>query len=283
MVKSMKDTHSISAGIVLYNPNIKELKKIVFKLCNNLSKVYLINNNSNNTEAINKNFNNSNIIIINNKENYGIAKGLNQILDLSLQNNDEFVLTLDQDSCLEVTDIEKMLEYSTNDCSLIVPNINDINKPKIKKYNSEFDYIKRAITSGTLMRVSDIKENGYFDEKMFIDYVDFDYCKRVISNNKKILRVNNINLNHAVGKRIKRKFLFFTVYPTNHNAQRIYYYSRNIRYYLKKHKKNLSLKEKLIEKKYLYWKLVSIILYEKDKKNKIKAFYKGKKDYKKMK
>ena len=277
----MKDTHRISVGIVLYNPDIEKLKETISKLSSNVSNVYLINNNSNNTKKINDNFKNT--TIVNNKENYGIAKALNQILDLSLQNNDDFVLTLDQDSSLEAKDLKEMLKYIDYDCSLIVPNINDVNKSKIRKNNNEFNYVKRAITSGTLMRTSDIKTNGYFDEKMFIDYVDFDYCKRVLLNHKKILKVNNVYLNHAVGNRTKRKFLFFTVYPTNHNTQRIYYYSRNIRYYLKKHKKNLFLKEKLIEKIYLFWKFVSIVLYEKDKKDKIKAFNRGKKDYKKIK
>ena len=169
-----------------------------------------------------------------------------------------------------------MMKYSNiENVALICPRINDFNKNDIISQNNEYEEIDRAITSGTIMNLEKCKKIGLFDEKMFIDYVDFDYCKRVRLNNLKIIRIKDAILDHEIGKRTKRKFLFFNVYPTNHNENRVYYYVRNIKYYCNKYKNNMTLKEKLTEKKYLIWKFISIILYENNKKNKIKMYIKG--------
>lgn len=277
----MKDINLV-AGIVLYNPDIRILKKSIRNIEKKVSKIYLIDNSSNNIEEIRK-IKEKNIVLIENKENLGIAKALNQIIK-NCENDSKWVLTLDQDSIPTEKMINEMLKYiSKENVSMICPTIIDRNKNDITiKQTKEYEEIKRCITSGTIMNVNDCKNFGYFDETMFIDYVDFDYCKRVSLNDKKIIKINNAYLEHEIGKREKRKFLFLTVYPTNHNEKRIYYYVRNIYYYLSKYKKDLTIKEKIIEYKFLLWKYISIILYEKNKKNKLKMYFKGKKDSKKM-
>lgn len=280
----MKDIN-VSAGIVLYNPNIEQLKKQVNEIINIVNKIYLVDNNSKNIKEIKKNFiYNNKIELILNNDNLGIATALNQIVKRSELDKIKWLLTLDQDSLATRKMISEMLKYTKMDnVSMISPRILDRNKD-VKKISitNEYDYIERCITSGTIMNIMDAREIGYFDEKMFIDYVDFDYCKRLSINNKKIIRVNSSILEHEIGKRKKRKFFFKTVYPTNHNKNRIYYYVRNINYYLIKFKKNMSLKEKLIEYKYLLWKLTSIVLYEKNKYSKLKMYFKGKRDSKKI-
>lgn len=280
----MKDIR-VSAGIVLYNPNIKQLRKQINEIINIVNKIYLVDNNSKNINTIKKEFiYNNKIELILNNDNLGIATALNQILKRSEVDKTKWLLTLDQDSLATRKMISEMLKYTKIDnVSMISPRILDRNKD-VKKISikSEYDYIERCITSGTIMNVMDANQIGYFDDKMFIDYVDFDYCKRLSINNKKIIRVNNSILEHEIGKRIKRKFFFKTVYPTNHNKNRIYYYVRNINYYLIKFRKNMSLKEKLIEYKYLLWKFASILLYETNKYSKLQMYFKGIKDSKKM-
>ena len=272
----------VVAGIVLYNPDINRLKSSISELISEVDKICLIDNASLNINDIEKLATN-NVFIIKNEKNFGIAKALNQLLDFSYQTKADYLLTLDQDSVLEKSMLKIMLNYvGEKQVAMICPVINDLNRKNVVEQQNKIKEVERCITSGTLMNLKLCKEIGYFDEKMFIDYVDFDYCKRVKLAGKKIIRVKDAIINHEIGKRSKHKFLFFTVYPTNHNSTRIYYYARNIKYYLKKFNNQMTIKEKLIEYRYLFWKLFCIIFYEKQKEKKIRMFFKGIKDSKKM-
>ena len=270
----------LSIGMVLYNPKVQKLLNNINELNIIADKIYLIDNNSNNIDKLEEKINNDKIILVKNKDNLGIARGLNQLLEETVKNKDELLLTLDQDSMINPSMILEMINYISDDIAIVCPVINDINKKK--KINQEKDIVEleRCITSGSIMNLCVCKNIGVFDEKMFIDYVDFDYCKRIRLENKKIIMVKNAVLEHEIGKRTKKKFLFWAVYPTNHNEKRVYYYVRNIKYFCKKYK--LTFKEILYEKIVLTWKFISIILYENNKKNKIRAFINGLKDYKTM-
>lgn len=275
----------IVAGIVLYNPNLETLSKSISELEQVVNSICLVDNFSNNIQDIIKLIqSHQKVTMIENEKNYGIAKALNQLLDFANLNKNQFLLTLDQDSILKKEMLNNMLQYTNEkDAALICPIINDLNKKKHVVQTESIIDVNRCISSGTLMNLKICNEIGTFDEKMFIDYVDFDYCKRVMLHNKRIIRVKNAVINHEIGKRSKHKFLFWTVYPTNHSPIRIYYYVRNIYYYLRKFNDQMTIKEKLIEYRYLFWKLFCIIFYEDGKCEKLKMFFKGLKDSKKMK
>jgi len=266
----------IAASIILYNPNISRLSSSIKELEKIVDIIYLIDNNSSNVLETKKTFKNSKIKIITNKDNFGIAYALNQALALSHKDNISYLITLDQDSIFKASEIKKAFKHlNTANVAIFCPVIQDINKENKKQITNSTVDVNRCITSGSIMNIKECLEVGLFDEDMFIDYVDFDYCKRIKLANKRIVRINNSFLEHEIGKRQKRKFLFFTVYPTYHNQLRIFYYARNIKYYLKKYKGNLTLGERLNEYKYLLWRLVSIILYEDNKKNKLHMYFKG--------
>lgn len=273
-----------AAGIVLYNPDLVNLNKSIKELVKSVNYIYLVDNASNNIDEVIKLIKEwDNIKLIRNNKNLGIAIALNQLLQMAYSDDIKFLLTLDQDSVLEDIMFRNMMKYSnTESVAVICPIINDLNKKKRIEQNSEILDLDRCITSGSIMNLKVCKDIGFFDEKMFIDYVDFDYCKRIKIAGKRIIRVRDAMINHEIGKRSCRKFLFWTVYPTNHSPIRIYYYVRNIKYYLKKFKKQLYLKERLVEHKYLIWKCVSILLYENNKKQKLSMFLKGLKDSNKM-
>lgn len=270
----------IVAGIVLYNPNINRLKLSIFELAKVVDMICLVDNGSFNIDEVST-LANEKINIIKNDNNLGIAKALNQLFNYALNNKASYLLTLDQDSIFSEMALNELLKYTNiENTAILCPIINDLNKNNKIKRNNDYKEVNRCITSGTLMNLKLCQKIGYFDEKMFIDYVDFDYCKRVKNKKMRIIQVNNSIIDHEIGKRSKRRFLFFQVYPTNHSPIRIYYYSRNIKYYCKKFKSEMTIKEKVKEYIYLMWKLLSVILYEKSKCQKISYFFKGIKDSK---
>ena len=71
------------------------------------------------------------------------------------------------------------------------------------------------------------KKVGYFDESLFIDMADTDFCMRLYENNIKMIKVKSVVLYHSLGeaRRLKNGFLSFNI--TNHSPLRGYYMIRN--------------------------------------------------------
>ena len=114
---------------------------------------------------------------------------------------------------------------------------------------------------------------------MFIDCVDFDICATIIENNYKIIKINYDGLLHEVGHAKIVKFFGKEEKIYNHSPFRTYYIIRNRLYFLKKHKSENCMKEKLK----VFKRSILILVYQKNKLKNFKAILKGYIDSKKMK
>jgi rhamnosyltransferase len=265
----------IAAGIVLYNPNLERLKENIDAILNQVDSLIVVDNGSENVGGIEKLLMNySKVLTINNSSNVGVAKALNQMCELANIENYEWILTLDQDSvCPEnLIDLYKPCILSEN-IALICPQIQDINKGEICYHSDNgYEYINKCITSGALTNILIWKELGGFDELMFIDLVDFEFCKRVIDNNYKIVQVNAAVILHEIGKITNHRFLFWNIEVKNHSSFRKYYIAQNIIYYVKKHYKPTRI---LVAYLRLIKLLALVLLFETDKYNKLRMIIKG--------
>jgi len=285
----------ICAGITLFNPEIERLSDNVSAILPQVEKLYLVDNASANTRDYKLSLvGNGKVEIIENEENLGIATALNQMCQKALKDNFDFIITLDQDSVLEGDIVEKFIPFTDmEDVALITPKFDDENEPDFITSESaeDFEFVTRCNTSGSFVRLTAYNEVGGFDDKMFIDCVDFDFCTTLIEHGFRILRNNNAVIHHRLGEAKEVKFFipigrllgnkklqksFFTY---NHSPLRTYYYARNIHYYMYKHKDNIDLK---IEKRVYFKWVVLKLFFEKEKFKKLKAIIKGKKDAKIM-
>ncbi|MEK4452292.1 MULTISPECIES: glycosyltransferase family 2 protein [unclassified Paenibacillus] len=264
----------ISAGIVLYNPDISRLQENMNAIHPQVDYLILIDNaseNINEIESVTRDF--EKVILLKNDKNYGIATALNQIVQYSSSKFSEWVLLLDQDSVVPKNMIEQFSKYRTIDSvGIITPRIVDRNYLEEVKNDSETAYIEKCITSGSFINISLFKKLGGFDEKMFIDFVDFEYCARVRKANYKILRINSIVLLHQLGSMKVYRILGKTIRVTNHSSLRHYYYTRNTVYYYKKHKDFL---KKTYPGLTTLKKVAKILAFENKKTEKIKCVFKG--------
>lgn len=270
----------ILAGIVLYNPNISRLNENIQAIYKQIDKLILVDNGSNNIELINEIASNYNkIFFIRNEDNKGISVALNQILKVAVDNKFQWVLLLDQDSVCPPNLINEYLKFThMSDVAIICPTIVDRNEQIIERRTStniEYEYVTSCITSGSLIKSTIWTEVGYFDEKMFIDYVDIEYCKRVKNSGYKILMLNNISLLHEIGHKKTYKFLWTKISTYNHSAFRKYYITRNTLYYTKKYREEESI---FIAYLKIIKRFIIVLMYEDDKNEKIKAIFKGIKD-----
>lgn len=268
----------ILAGIVLYNPEEDRLDKNVNAIIGQVDKILLVDNGSENYKVILKKYRyNSKIEIIHNKDNEGVAYALNQILNYAQKNLYEWFITLDQDSVCEKDIIEKYKKYiNLKDVGMITCEIIDRNiKSNKKKQKEEIVEVDRCITSGSFNNTRILYRVGGFDNKMFIDYVDFDICQVLKENGYKIYKTDHIGLLHEVGKGKLLRIFGKEIYLYNHNPVRVYYYVRNAIYYIKKHKRKSNAMKEFSS---LIKRILLILIFEKNKILNIKAIIKGVKE-----
>ena len=182
---------------------------------------------------------------------------------------------MDQDTFVPDDLIEEYRKYMSLDkVAIICPQFWDINlttkEEFIKKIpNEEFSYVDRCISSASLNNVDIAAEIGGFDEKMFIDWVDFDYCKNCIDHGYNILRANNCIIEHQIGNSRIVKFLWKKLICYNHPSVRKYYYFRNRVYYARKYHENIFMTAKCLLSNFIP------LFYEENKFEKIRQALKG--------
>lgn len=266
----------ISAGIVLFNPDIKRLKENIDAVIIQCTHLYLVDNGSGNVDEVKgllNQYNQSKISILWNRENQGIAKALNQLTSAAQKEGFDWILTLDQDSVVPSNIVGEFEKYINNSSvGILCPIICDRNKDEEIKINEDCTEIDECITSGSLLNIKAWSEIGGFDERMFIDGVDFDICYRLRQRGYKIYCIHSVVLLHEIGHIEYHRFLFWKVLVMNHSAFRKYYIARNIIYTAKKRRSTLLVVKGLLQE----IKLIGIVIfYEEDKLNKIRCICRG--------
>lgn len=262
-----------AAGIVLYNPDIQRLKENIDAIKSQVDYLILINNGSSNSEAILEMMKSySDVIYVSNSINRGIAVALNQIVFKAAECNCEWVLTLDQDSVchLDLISAYNAVIYETKGIALLSCLIEDRNVEFQLNETETVEDIGYCITSGTYTNVPIVQSVGGFDEKMFIDMVDYDICYAVRNAGYRVARLNKIGLLHEVGKSEKRYLLGKAFVIFNHAPMRKYYWVRNSIYLMRKYRLN-----RMKNYRRILGRILETILFENNKLEKIKAEFKG--------
>lgn len=279
----------VAAIIVSYNPD-SNLFDSINLLLNQVEKVIIVDNGSKEKYVkYIKSINEDKIEIILNKENLGIATALNIGVRKALENGYEWILTMDQDSKASPYMVKKMFNVYNSinreerkDILSIFPNFVDERIQSIEENSNmnSYEYVDADITSGNLLRKEVFEKVGFFDDSLFIDLVDTDFCMRLNEKGIKMIKIRDAVLYHSLGESKTIKGILGSFNTSNHSALRRYYMTRN-RFYIWEKYKGLNSFTLNRDKKLFKKEFVKIILGEKDKVNKIKMVLRGYKDYKK--
>lgn len=266
---------SISAGIVLFNPDIARLMENLNSIAKCVSRVYIVDNGSSNQVEIRKLLDGyENVQLHVNQKNEGIAKALNQLCENAKAEGYQHLITLDQDSVCPANLVREYQKYaSDSSIGLVCPLIRDRNVEfENQEFMEEATEVDHCITSASMLSLKVWEEANGFDESMYIDGVDFDFGDRVRKRGKKIIRVNKVVLLHEIGHIRERHFLFWKTRVKNHSAFRKYYIARNTVYLARKRRsKWIYIKSYLQVVK----QAGMVLLYENDKKQKLNNIWRG--------
>lgn len=231
----------LAGAIIIYNPD-DDLVDNILTYIDGIEKLYIFNNSPIDNISLPESIK-SKMLYVHTGENKGIAERLNEAIQMAELDKYEYLLTMDQDSSFnpkELFDYKLKIEkYPLKEEVAmygIVHNVKELNTAKPNNNNN--NYNNKLITSGSIINVRALNKELEFDEKLFIDNVDIDFCFTAWSRNLKTILFNDLLLNHKMGE--IRKIITPLFQRHNrivHTPSRLYYIVRNYFYIRKKHPK----------------------------------------------
>jgi rhamnosyltransferase len=125
------------------------------------------------------------------------------------------------------------------------------------------------ISSGCVISRDAFMRLGRFDEALFIDHVDTEYCLRALLRNVPVYVVPSLVLLHRIGARRRHKLGSLEMTTMNHPGFRRYYSARNAMQLALQY--GLRLPVAVVPNVLTLWQIVQIVLAEKDKLAKLNA------------
>ncbi len=272
------------AGIViLYHPDEDAIENIQSYLPY-IDKLYVADNTENKLGSVTAQLRGKEKIeVIFDGNNEGIAKRLNAAAELAMGEGYKWLLTMDQDSRFEGTDMQNYLLCAGN----------FLYKDKTAMFGVEHEKKRtelksclplektKLITSGSIINLALFAEIGGFAEKLFIDEVDFDYCYRARLKNYLIVQFQNVFLLHSLGTLSHHRSLknMKMSNRTLHSPRRIYFMVRNF-FYVNHHYKKYFPADIEISRKGLLNRIKNNLLYNRKRVGVLMNIFKGFIDYK---
>ena len=224
----------VAAVVIAYHPPAAILQNIA-ALAAQVSHVVVVDNtpSSKASDVLRELERDRACTVIRNGKNLGIAAGLNIGIRHAIAQGFSWILTLDQDSRVSDKYVEAMMagyeEAAGHSrvgmlCPLYLDSRLNIEIPKLRGSDGN---ITGCLTSGSMIQAAVFELLGPFEEPLFIDYVDYEYCMRMRLMGFKIIGCRDAVLLHSLGHITLHRILGRELPVTNHNPKRRYYIHRN--------------------------------------------------------
>jgi rhamnosyltransferase len=209
--------------IVLYYPDENQLLQLV-GICSQYKQAsILLFDNGKISDSLKQKVLGPIAYYLQSPKNVGVGEAYDYACQLAVKEKFDFILSLDQDSCLPHRFINNMVSgffrlQKLGFClAAIGPAWYDPRFPiyivkrwRIKlrsKRGNGFLLKKVLISSGMLITVSALKKIGYPKKEYFIDHIDTEWCLRAYYRHYRVAQLSNVHMQHTLGKlRMIRNF-----------------------------------------------------------------------------
>lgn len=164
--------------------------------------------------------------------NRGVATALNIAAREALEREYAWLMTLDQDSILSA-EVYACLESwvsKTHDSTVgfVAPiQASKVSDLKQSRAGSGVREVLLVMTSGSVLNLQAYLKCGPFEDRLFIDHVDHEYCLRLRRNRFRVVQLPHVVLDHALGEVSEREILGWAFSFVTHKPFRSYYSIRN--------------------------------------------------------
>jgi rhamnosyltransferase len=229
----------ICAAVVTFFPQPESAENLL-ALAPQVGRVLIIDNGSppQSLEPLERAARNLSVSVVRLGSNMGIATALNNGLRLAHSQGFRWLATFDQDSRATPSMLDDMArawsEYPEHErVGLVAPLHRDrrvgitVSEGRREQAGPSWNVIRTTMTSGNLVNIAAAQAVGGFDDSLFIDYVDHEFCLRLRSRGYRILEATRATLDHALGNMELRSVGMARMGVTHHSALRRYYITRN--------------------------------------------------------
>ncbi len=281
----MKISKQQICGVVIsYHPG-DDFIDIIDTYRNQIDWLFVIDNTENKDSTVLDALAASNRVTLHrNFKNIGIAAALNLGARMAIEEGYEFMLTMDQDSRLRENTVSNLIRYTEKNgytlssVGVMAPFPRD--KAEIDVPEIQIEEQLCVLTSGNLVNLDIYSKVGGYCDQLFIDKVDDEYCLRLHSNGYHVLRVNAVIMDHNLGNITHHKLLCRPQVTTNHSPRRRYYITRNACHVSKLYQNEFP-QYKKEQREAFFFEFSKILLFEKNKFEKISSIMQGYIDFKK--
>jgi rhamnosyltransferase len=276
----------VAAVVVTYHPGAEVLENLRC-LRRQANTVIVVDNatSGNSASLIEEIGQMPGIKLIRNDANLGIATALNIGIRHALESGAAWIATFDQDTAV-ADDYFKLLFEGYDVCpqkdtvGMIVPGGWVETRATARRKSSSdliWSFVRDSMNSGSLIKAEILSQTGLFDDALFIDYVDMDFCLRLQKCRFKILSATTVLLEHELGEKQTRTLLGIKLSFRIHTAWRYYYIFRNR---LLLHRRYLTFAPGWVlhDAGWLIMELGRMILLEHGRGAKLRAVFQGFKD-----
>jgi len=228
----------ICGVIVSYNPSAETIENIA-ALLTQVRTAIVVDNGSASDSVLTVIENIPDVTLIRLSDNIGIAAALNIGVAKARADGFEWIATFDQDSKVTPRMLDTMWRAyiacpNRERIALLCPRYQDRASGVVTGHAHtrpedaiDENAVLVTMTSGNLMRADIFDHAGHFNEALFIDYVDYEFCLRCADRGYQTLEVPDAILLHSVGAASCHRFAGRDFFTSNHNAIRRYYGIRN--------------------------------------------------------
>jgi len=234
------------AVIVTYNPDLPILERQILAVKDSVG-VIVVDNLSGNVAGVATmiaGLGLEDLHLLRNDSNVGLAMAQNQGITKAKELGASHIIIFDQDSIPEPGMVDALLRAETqllargekvgavgpltyDPLTLVEYPITKYRGPMIQRYHPVAGEITEAtfiIASGSLIRMSVIDSVGGMLDKLFIDYIDVEWCYRAQARGFTVFVAADARMSHMIGdQRVK----FFGRSISKHSPLRRYYLTRN--------------------------------------------------------
>lgn len=276
----------LAAVVVLYNPE-QQIVEHVLSYAKHVDKLFVYDNSPLPDTKIKDRLSElSQVEYISALENRGLSAAFNICFEKACDEGVDWLFTFDQDSQVTPDMISLMRQYvqskaCTDDIGIVAPTANELDFSDDRIMGENYiTYFDRVIQSGALHRIDMMKKVGGFDEKLFIDEVDNEYCVRCRLNGYHIVKLNRAVLMHnKEDDNVESKFVEGKMIRIGkYSPDRYYYRYRNALYCYDKYKDSEPIYAMVCEN--CLRTLEVNVKYDTDQEKKYHAMEQAKRDYK---
>lgn len=275
---------NIAAAVILYFPDDKTVSNITSYNAA-VNKVYILDNTDRPHQHGQGDFSNlDNCDYFRDGINMGIAARLNQACKMAKDAGYDWLLTMDQDSHFDQNTLQTYFSCINSFEHAASTGMFGVNYLEADASTSvcQNKQVHQLITSGSVVNLNLIHKTGGFDENLFIDEVDLEYCYKCIRLGLKVVEFPNIYLHHSLGNTSNHiSFKSLKVTPrVLHSPIRIYYMCRNY-FYINAKYRDIFSNEISMRRKVLLNRIKNNLIYGSNKLALLRYIYRAIADFKK--